>query len=51
LHHSGERKRERENGGLQIRREREKREREWTGENHERVKKKLASGIARGTVQ
>jgi hypothetical protein len=31
--------------------ERREREREWTGENHERVKKKLASGIARGTVQ
>jgi hypothetical protein len=29
----------------------EEREREWTGENHERGKKKLASGIARDTVQ
>jgi hypothetical protein len=35
--------RERENG--------RERDREWTGENHERGKKKLASGIARDTVQ
>jgi hypothetical protein len=51
--------RSRENGGLQIGREREKREREngkerdreWMGEYHERGKKKHASGIACGTVQ
>jgi hypothetical protein len=46
-----------ENDDLQIGREREKRERmeerdrEWMGENHDRGKKKFASGIARDTVQ
>jgi hypothetical protein len=29
----------------------EERDREWTGENHERGKKKLALGIACDTVQ
>jgi hypothetical protein len=41
-----------ENGDLQIREnERRERDREWKRENHERGKKKLASGIARDTVQ